>query len=358
MSGDITDIAPTAVADTPDQVHGRLNEAMHIAGYAFERAWQKFEWLLEGDRWQEVGPGFEDINAFLATVQLPKGASPDQRERVARRIKELQPDASQRKIAGTLNVSEATVARDFGKDRGATHVASNDKEPAPDNTSEPETATPVAPPEPTGDEVAAEAEKRRKAKETREARRAERLQSLEDISVREAKATEGVFDVVVIDPPWPMEKIERDERPNQVAFDYPTMGEDGIAEYVEQRQPFADDCHVWLWTTHRFMPMAFRILDRWGLKYVCTFVWRKPGGFQPVGLPQYNAEFALYARCGAPLFTETTDLPVCFEGPRTRHSEKPDRFYEIVRRVTGGRRLDMFNRREIEGFEREGNEAW
>jgi hypothetical protein len=29
------------------------------------------------------------------------------------------------------------------------------------------------------------------------------------------------FETLVIDPPWPMTKIERDVRPNQVEFDYP-----------------------------------------------------------------------------------------------------------------------------------------
>lgn len=189
---------------------------------------------------------------------------------------------------------------------------------------------------------------------TRELRRRQQVAELEAIEAKEAKAIAGVYDVIVIDPPWPMEKIERDVRPNQAAFDYPTMSEAELSEIVV---PTADDCHVWLWTTHKFLPMALRLLDRWGLKYVCAFVWHKPGGFQPIGLPQYNCEFCLYARKGSPRFIDTKAFSTCFEAPRGAHSEKPEAFYDLVRRVTAGRRLDMFNRRHIEGFDTWGKEA-
>jgi N6-adenosine-specific RNA methylase IME4 len=188
----------------------------------------------------------------------------------------------------------------------------------------------------------------------REMKRDAVVASLEDVRARRVKEAQGVYDVIVIDPPWPMEKIERDERPNQVAFDYPTMSE---TELADLEIPAADDAHVWVWTTHKHLPMALRLLDAWALKYVCTFVWHKPGGFQPIGLPQYNCEFALYARRGAPQFIDTKALPVCFDAPRTGHSVKPDAFYDTLRRVTAGRRLDMFNRRSIDGFDGWGNEA-
>ena len=188
----------------------------------------------------------------------------------------------------------------------------------------------------------------------REEKRETVISNLEALSAKEAKAISGVYDVIVLDPPWPMQKIERDVRPNQTAFDYPTMSEKELAELSV---PCADDCHVWVWTTQKFAPMALRLLEAWGLKYVCTFVWHKPGGFQPIGLPQYNCEFAIYARKGAPQFVDTKAFPTCFEAPRGAHSEKPEDFYNIVRRVTAGRRLDMFNRRSINGFDSWGNEA-
>lgn len=166
----------------------------------------------------------------------------------------------------------------------------------------------------------------------------------------------GKYRVIVIDPPWPMEKIARDVRPNQVGFDYPTMDEDRLAAFPVADMA-AEDCHLFCWTTQRFLPASLRLLERWGFRYVCAFVWHKPGGFQPIGLPQYNCEFAVYARRGTPAFADTTQFPCCFEAPRREHSRKPDEFYDTVKRVTGGPRIDVFSREPRAGFNQFGNEA-
>ena len=68
------------------------------------------------------------------------------------------------------------------------------------------------------------------AQAVREIKREAIVQKLENVEAKAVKAIQGVYDVLVIDPPWPMEKIERDVRPNQSAFDYPTMSEEQIAE--------------------------------------------------------------------------------------------------------------------------------
>jgi len=192
------------------------------------------------------------------------------------------------------------------------------------------------------------------SKAMREVKRKLVLDNLNGIDAIEVKELNGVYDVIVIDPPWPMNKIERDVAPNQVEFDYPTMSEE---ELFDLKIPCADNCHVWLWTTHKYLPLALKLLEAWDLKYVCTFVWHKPGGFQPFELPQYNCEFALYARRGTPKFIDFKNFSVCFNAPRGAHSEKPQEFYNLINRVTAGRRLDMFNRREIPGFDTWGKEA-
>ena len=74
-----------------------------------------------------------------------------------------------------------------------------------------------------------------------------------------------------------MQKIEREVRPNQVGFEYPTMSEDELAAFPVPHIA-ADDCHLFCWTTQKFLFMANRLIEAWGFRYVCQFVWHKPGG--------------------------------------------------------------------------------
>ena len=167
----------------------------------------------------------------------------------------------------------------------------------------------------------------------------------------------GKYTTIVIDPPWPMEKIERDVRPNQAGFDYPPMTIGEIKDLPISNLCFPDSW-VFLWTTQKFLPDAFDILRTWNLHYRFTMVWHKPGGMQVYNYPQFNAEFVLCGTQGNPLLFDQKSFSVAFNAPRGQHSEKPQEFYDTIARVTGGgAMLDMFNRRRIPGFTPWGNEA-
>ena len=99
-----------------NEAYGRLLEGVHVAGYTFERACAKLEWLLDGDRWRKVGSGFDDVNAFLESVKLDKFKQlPQQRKRIAARIKELQPTATVRAIAAATGGKKSTAHRDLSQ---------------------------------------------------------------------------------------------------------------------------------------------------------------------------------------------------------------------------------------------------
>lgn len=163
---------------------------------------------------------------------------------------------------------------------------------------------------------------------------------------------DGRYRCIVIDPPWPMDRIVRRVRPAQTAaLAYPTWTLEQIANL-----PIADlvdpaGCHIYLWVTHRFMPAGLDLLGGWGARYECALTWVKPGGPTPFSW-QYNTEHALFARAGDGLELDRNGLKLSIDAPATGHSRKPAEFYDRVREASPGPRLDMFDAgREVDGFE-------
>jgi N6-adenosine-specific RNA methylase IME4/DNA-binding XRE family transcriptional regulator len=103
---------------------------------------------------------------------------------------------------------------------------------------------------------------------------------------------------LVIDPPWPVQKIEREERPNQGReLDYPTMSLEEIAGLPIPELADPSGCHVYLWVTHKFLPEGLELFKRWGVKYQCVLTWVKPTGMTPFSW-MYNTEHVLFGRIG------------------------------------------------------------
>jgi len=105
---------PDSQAEAPATVYGRLLESAHISGYSFERVCAELEWLLEEDRWRSVGPGYDDINAFVRSVDLsPFNMKTAPRQKLVKRLAEL--EASGRATAKMLGVNHKTVQNDRGE---------------------------------------------------------------------------------------------------------------------------------------------------------------------------------------------------------------------------------------------------
>lgn len=139
-----------------------------------------------------------------------------------------------------------------------------------------------------------------------------------------AEIEKGQFRTVIIDPPWPY-GTQYDKDTRRVASPYPEMSIEAIQATPF---PFADDCILWLWTTHKFLPVSFEALEDWGFDYKATMVWNK----ENIGIGYWlrmQCEFCLLAIKGNPIW-EATDIRDIITETRREHSRKPEDFYTMV----------------------------
>jgi N6-adenosine-specific RNA methylase IME4/ParB-like chromosome segregation protein Spo0J len=93
-----------------------------------------------------------------------------------------------------------------------------------------------------------------------------------------------------------------------------------------------EECHLYLWTTNAMAPFAHTLLPHYGFEFKTIITWAKPR----YGLGAWfrgQTEHVLFGVRGG-LRTRSNSLSTLFEAPVGEHSEKPERFYEIVREAS------------------------
>lgn len=165
------------------------------------------------------------------------------------------------------------------------------------------------------------------------------------------------YQVIYADPPWEVKKIIRKVRPNQVSFEYKTMPLSEIKTLgIENISD--DNCWLFLWATHSYLPKAFEVMERWGFKYQRTITWDKNNGLCLFGF-HHRTEFLLVGYKGkVEMYPRRKAVPTLFSisSKKLRHSQKPDEIRKSIE-VFGKNRIELFARQKTDGWHVWGNEV-
>lgn len=189
-------------------------------------------------------------------------------------------------------------------------------------------------------------QKRADKEAAREEQRQENAEKIEELAT--PLDAQGLFQTIVIDPPWDWGDEGDVNQFGRARPDYHTMPIEDI-ERLPVSKIADDNCHLYLWVTNRSLPKAFRLIEAWGFRYITCITWVKPY----FGMGNYfrgDTEQVLFAVKGSqPL--KRKDVGTHFTAPRGNgHSAKPDEFYKLVESCSYGPYIDIFGRKDREGW--------
>ena len=167
------------------------------------------------------------------------------------------------------------------------------------------------------------------------------------------------YQIIYADPPWGIKIMSRRVRPKQLVMPYPTMTYEGICSLPIQSICDSEHCHLFLWTTQKFLPKAFKVMDDWGFGYNCTLTWDKTYGFTPYSF-MWSTEFLLYGQLKKKWKNPIGigKFKTCFMEKPRKHSQKPEIAREIIKGFCGDLpRIELFARQKTEGWDVWGNEV-
>ncbi len=165
------------------------------------------------------------------------------------------------------------------------------------------------------------------------------------------------FRVVCADPPWSFgDKLPGASRGAEK--NYSVMSIDDICKF--QLPPIDDNAILFMWRVSSQVAEAYRVVAAWGFTPKTEIVWlkRTSGGKRWFGMGRYvraEHETCIVAVRGR-FPVKSKSVRSTFEAQAGRHSEKPEAFYGIVEALADGPYVELFARRQREGWTCLGNE--
>lgn len=188
-------------------------------------------------------------------------------------------------------------------------------------------------------------------------RRSERESSLAEATLAASrKLGKKMFAVIYADPPWRWEPYSRETGMDRAADNhYPTLTPDEIGNIV---LPAARDCVLFLWSTAAMQPAAHFVLTAWGFALQTHCVWVKDRLGTGYWFRNKHELLLLATRGQVPAPAPGEQFPSVIEADVGAHSAKPDVFAQMIEAMFPNLpRLEMFGRKQREGWEVWGNEA-
>jgi len=167
------------------------------------------------------------------------------------------------------------------------------------------------------------------------------------------------YKVIYADPPWQQGmmgkwKRARDGR-KRFELPYQTMSIDEIKS-LPVNDISEEGCHLWIWTTNQFLKEGFDVIESWGFKYLAPIHWIKPSGMGNWFI--HRTQTLLFAYKKKCVFPKERHKPnLIFANVQNKHSRKPQEMRDLIEKVSGGPRIELFARQKVEGWDAWGDEV-
>ena len=180
------------------------------------------------------------------------------------------------------------------------------------------------------------------------------------------------YKTIVADPPWKYkgrgQGSSKEHRPNSFGSSCSSEERYGSMTMEElKNMPIKnmseDKAHVYIWVTNAFIERGWQLCKDWGFEPKTVITWgklRKADGKPSMKTGYYfrgATEHFIFATKGGLRLKDKIVEPTLFLSERLPHSVKPEWFYELVNRCSFDSKLELFARKEREGWDVFGNEV-